>query len=489
MPGASEKYIRFAVSLAFAGLTVFLGYFARRTDFLPFIAAYGIFFGLYVWLLFLRKKSTATDFRWYAWLGVGLRVILLFSIPHFSDDFYRFLWDGRLTAAGYHPFIHTPAYFIANHIEIAGITPELFSKLNSPAYYTVYPPLCQAVFALAAVVSPTGEWAGVLVMKLLLLACEAGTIFQLAVAGSNNPWRYPRDGGRMAVLYALNPLLILEIVGNCHFEGLMIFCLVAGVRALEQNRARVAAVFWALATAAKLLPLMFLPILFRYLGREKRIGFLSLFALLSLVLFAPLLGVLPNIASSLDLYFRQFQFNASVYYLLRAFGFLLKGYDVGETLGPMLGLATVAGVVMIARKVSTAPGHSPEGMAAIAPGAEVKVAGIAASGLGLTDALLLALMLQLSLSAAVHPWYATVPLALGIMAGRRFPVWWSGLVALSYSHYSGGGFQENYWLIALEYSALWGLILLEFRELRVARRILSVFTPSRFRPRNNPPGS
>lgn len=480
MPGASEKYLRYAVSLVFAGLTVFLGYFTKRTDFLPFITGYGAFFGLYVWLLFFRGEVSPGDNRWYARLGIGLRALLIFSIPNLSDDFYRFLWDGRLTVAGYHPFVHPPVYFIQNHIFPVGITPDLFSKLNSPEYFTVYPPVCQAVFALAALFSPASERGGVVAMKLFLLACEAVTVLQLAEGRNSGSGSWRRRwgyGGRMGVLYALNPLVILEIAGNCHFEGAMICCMVAGLRALERRKTKPAALYWSLATAAKLLPLMFLPALYRWMGRRQGIVFLAVFSLSCLVLFAPLLPVLPNMASSIDLYFRQFQFNASVYYLLRGIGFWIKGYDIGETLGPALGLLAIAGIIRIARYVI--PGDAED--AAHIPNR---------GGLRLTDALLFSLMLQLGLSAAVHPWYATVPLVLGILAGRRFPVWWSGLIALSYSHYAGGGFRENYWLIALEYGVLWACMAYEFRKTPVVRQIRATMrlTLSRFLRRNNPSG-
>lgn len=444
MPGASEKIIRYAVSLALAGLTVFLGYFAQRADFVPFIAAYGAFFGLYLWLIFFRKNRSEAEMRWYIGLGIALRVLLLFSIPNLSDDFYRFLWDGHLTVTGTHPFAHPPIYFAENQTFPEGIAPELFGKLNSPEYFTVYPPVCQLVFALAALVGSVNG--GVLVMKLFLLGCEIGTIKQLAVAvGSSNPQSAIRNP---QLFYALNPLIILEIVGNCHFEGAMIFFLLAGLWALEQKRVKQAAVWWALATASKLLPLMFLPIVWRWLGWRKGLVFMAVFAAGCLVLFAPLLSVLPNIFSSLDLYFRQFQFNASFYHLLRAVGFWMKGYDIGETLGPMLGMATVAGIFFIAWKCKPHRFSKP-------------------MRFDLADYLLLALMLQLSLSATVHPWYAAVPFAIGLLTRWHFPIVWSGLVALSYSHYAGGLFQENYWLIALEYSVLWLFIFREYSQFRI----------------------
>jgi hypothetical protein len=429
----SEKITRYAFSLALAGLTVFLGYFAKRTDFLPFILAYGAFFGLYVWLFFFRKNKSQSETRWFIGLGIALRVLLLFSVPNLSDDFYRFLWDGRLTVAGIHPFAHPPSYFIENQIFPKGITPELLSKLNSPEYFTVYPPVCQAVFALAAWVSPMSDFGAVFVMKLFLLACEVGTIRLLG---------FGQTFGKLTpLLYALNPLVIFEIVGNCHFEGAMIFFLIAGLRALEQNKVKQAAAWWALATASKLLPLMFLPILWRWLGWRKGLVFNVVFAGTGLILFFPLLKMLPNILWSLDLYFRQFQFNASFYYLFREIGFWQTGWDIGETLGPILGVATVAGVLLIAWKSKSK---------------------------ALAEVVLFALMLQLSLSATVHPWYATVPFALGLLSQWRFPIVWTGLVALSYSHYAGGFFQENYWLIVLEYSALWGFFFWEISQRKSA---------------------
>lgn len=454
----SEKYARSAASLAFAGLTVFLGYFVRRPDFLPLIAAYGGFFGLYVWLLFFRKNGTPAETRFYLGLGIALRVLLLFSIPNLSDDFYRFLWDGHLTLAGIHPFAHPPVYYFENRIFPPGITPELYARLNSPEYFTVYPSVCQAAFALAAWAGGTSIWGGVVVLKLFLLVCELGTIGILGQSTIRNP-KSPIPNQQ--VLYALNPLVILEVTGNCHFEGAMIFFLLAGVWALKQNRPGQSALWWALATASKLLPLMFLPMVWRRLGWRQGVVFTAVFAGASLVLFAPLLRVLPNMFSSLDLYFRQFQFNASVYHLLRAVGLWIKGYDIGETLGPTLGLLTVAGVLWIAWR--SAASDREHGQAKETGTARLAWKWPVAN---LQEALLLALMLQLTLAATVHPWYATVPFALGLLTSWRFPVWWTGLIALSYSHYAGGLFQENYWLIALEYGVLWAFIYLEFIRIR-----------------------
>lgn len=446
-----HKFLLPIVGLAFAGMTVFIGYFVQRSDFQVFIAAYAAIFGLYIWVVFYQKSYfSKIQIRHLLWLGIGLRILLLFSIPNLSDDYARFLWDGHLTVAGIHPFAHSPAYFIENQIFPKGITPELFGKLNSPGYFTVYPTVCQAVFALAAWLFPANGMGGVFVMKLFLLVCEIGTIQLL--------WRHAEQSSFAALAYSLNPLILLEICGNGHFEGAMIFFLLAGLVALQRGKIANGALWWSLATTSKMLPIMFLPIVWRWLGWRKGLVFNAIFAIGCLILFLPILAVLPNMLESLDLYFRKFQFNASIYYLVREVGFSKIGWDIGAYSGPALGVLTVLGVLIIAwRTKSFLSSELPD------PENRDKLSG------SLSTSLLFALFLYLSFSATVQPWYLTVPLALSLLTHWRFAVVWSGLAALSYSHYQGGGMQENYGLICLEYALLWGFFFWEVRRIIVLR--------------------
>lgn len=407
-------------------LAYYLGYCTNRTDFSTCIIPFSLFFGLYAWICFAWKNPPLS---YFLFLGIALRVLLVFSLPGLSDDYFRFLWDGRLTVAGIHPFSHPPRYFIEQGILPPGITEALFQKLNSPDYYTVYPPVCQAVFALAAWIAPANDWLGVVVIKTFLLACEIGTIrllyrFDRGAAGRPSP----------ALLYALNPLALLEICGNAHFEGAMIFFLLAGILALQKGAVRKSALYLALATATKLLPLMFLPLLWYRLNRLQRRQFSGVFVLAVLVLFIPLLPVLPRMATSLDLYFRQFQFNASAYYLVRQVFYVWQNWDIGERSGPVLALITVIGIVWLARQLRFYRLDNPRPLWA---------------------AMLFSLFLYLSLSAVVQPWYVCVPLAVSLFTPYRFAIIWSGLVVLSYSHYDGGVYREHYGWIALEYGLLW----------------------------------
>ncbi|MBK6994406.1 MAG: hypothetical protein IPH31_05605 [Lewinellaceae bacterium] len=99
--------------------------------------------------------------------------------------------------------------------------------------------------------------------------------------------------------------------------------------------------------ASKMLPIMFLPIVWRWLGWRKGLIFNAIFAVVCLVLFVPILVMLPNMLDSLDLYFRN---SSSTPAFITSFGvgFSKIGWDIGAYSGPALAGLTVLGVLIIA---------------------------------------------------------------------------------------------------------------------------------------------
>jgi alpha-1,6-mannosyltransferase len=434
-------------------LTIFIGFFLKREDFTLLLVTYGGLFAVYFWVMrfFLNDKGL---FPKLILLGVFLRICLLFNIPNLSDDFYRFLWDGRLTMQGIHPFLHQPAYFLEHSLTAAGVTPDFVQKLNSIHYFTVYPPLCQALFSIVAWIFPTDEYWGVFLLKLFLLTCEIGTIYFLYKVAL----KHLKNAPNAALIYALNPLAIIEIVGNVHFEGAMLFFMVAGLWYFLENKLKTAALLLSFSITFKLLPLLFLPILVVYLFQNKTdfdgntlskplniakwqriIPFLSVLGISLFLQFIPFynLEVIQNMGKSLDLYFQKFEFNASVYYLLRTVGFWYKGYNIGYLLAPFLGVLTFSSVLILSFwKTAKTPKK-------------------------LIERLLFASVIYLLFSSTVHPWYVLVPMLLGSLTRFRFVMIWSGMAILSYSHYANGVFLEQYWWIVLEYLVVLGWFVYE----------------------------
>ncbi|MBD1395565.1 hypothetical protein H9Q13_00165 [Pontibacter sp. JH31] len=403
-----------------------LGYATPRENFTQLLLFTLLAFGAYAYV---------TNHNINVWHGIGaglfFRLLLLFAIPALSDDYFRFVWDGILLVAGENPYRYLPAYYLSESAPtLVGITPELFRQLNSPEYYSVYPPVLQAAFWLAATLSPDSLLGSIIVMRVIILAAEAGSILLLL--------RLLRRMGlpdRHVLLYALNPLVILELTGNLHMEALMIFFLLLFLYQLHFQRHLVAAIPFALAVGAKLLPLMFLPFVWQKLGFRRFAAFGAVLLATLFMLFFPLLSleVLRNFWQSIDLYFQRFEFNASVYYLLRWLGFRLTGYNQVAIIGPLLSLATLLSVLALA--------------AINKLGSVRRLAGYMAA----------ALTVYLFLSTTVHPWYLTTLVALTAMSQFRFATVWSCLAIFSYSAYRTSAYTENLWLVLLEYSlvGLW----------------------------------
>src|SRR5690606_30827687 len=82
-----------------------VGYNTPRENFIFFISQYLVVF-LSFYILWLKTESFS--FFSLLSLAIGFRLILLFSIPELSNDFYRFIWDGELLNRGINPFAHKP---------------------------------------------------------------------------------------------------------------------------------------------------------------------------------------------------------------------------------------------------------------------------------------------------------------------------------------------------------------------------------------------
>ncbi len=147
---------------------------------------------------------------------------------------------------------------------ISGLSNDLFTQLNSPNYYTIYPPILQTVFAISSFLFPKDIYAAALIMKFFILLAECGTIVFLLKL-----FKQFEIHAKNIAIYALNPLVIIELCGNLHFEAFMIFFLLLSVWWLVKNRIILSGFAMAFAVCAKLLPLMFLPFLIRRLGLKN----------------------------------------------------------------------------------------------------------------------------------------------------------------------------------------------------------------------------
>jgi hypothetical protein len=368
--------------------------------------------------------------------AIIFRLLFLFAIPNLSQDFYRFIWDGRLLLEGINPYLMTPAeYFSSGDLPFSGAQ-ELYEGMSSLSARnpTNYPPLNQLFFALAALFGGNSILTSVVWLRIFIIAADIG-IFYFGRKLLRN-LKFPESN---IFLYLLNPLVIIELTGNLHFEGVMLFFLLAALYILQCQKWLFSALFFSCSIAVKLIPLMFLPLLFRRLGWKRALVYYAVTGFLLLLFFLPFLSgaFAENFFSSINLWFQKFEFNASIYYLIRWIGYEVEGYNIIGYAGPAL-----AGVVFVSILF----------MAILKRNQEIR---------GLLTSMMFGMGIYLLLATTVHPWYLATPLLLSVFTRYKFVQVWSLMVVLSYFAYSQPDYKENLWIIALEYVVIFGVMVYE----------------------------
>ncbi len=425
------------------GALLILVFATGRIEFVntPFLQGFGWIAGFYLlafvayWII-LQAPDDRRIFRMAIGLGLILRVGLVFCYPNLSDDYYRYIWDGRLWNEGMNPLDLLPNEWMAQlGADRVRDWQFLYDHLNSKQYYTVYPTVLQGVFALTTRISGGDVYLTVILMKSFILTAELGSIWMLTKLVKR--MNLPR---KSVLIYALNPMVVIELVGNCHFEALMIFFLLVMIWMLMKWGILPAAPMLAAAIATKLLPVLIFPFLIRRMGWGRTF----LFGLLTLACCLPMFwwmlseDRLSHFQESLRLYFQSFEFNGGPYYIVRN----LLGFWANRILPwLMLGLILVS-AWRERNRVWT----------------------------GLPAAMMLALTLYQLHSPVIHPWYVTPLIALAVLGPYRYPLIWSFFLPLTYvAYFTSGEVRESGLLMSVEYVVLATYIVYEwiFRRQRL----------------------
>ena len=171
-------------------------------------------------------------------VGIMLRGYLLLFDPLLSTDIFRYLWDGRVQAAGINPYRYFPAHDALAHLRDATI----FPKINRADYaVTIYPPVAEFFFL---IVTRIGE--SVNVMRLALLGCEAVSVTLIMLFLR----RMKRPTTRV-VAYFWHPLPIWEIANNGHVDALAVALMLLGLWVALTGRAMLGAILIALGALVK----------------------------------------------------------------------------------------------------------------------------------------------------------------------------------------------------------------------------------------------
>lgn len=327
-------------------------------------------------------------------VGIGMRVALLPLSPHFSEDIYRYMWDGHVQTAGVNPYLYAPA-----DPELAGLRTAWHSLVNHPEIPTVYPPAAQIVFVTLTLVGPS-----LVLFKLAFLACDLGVAWAVGRLADRRADNARGSAAGALLLYLWCPLLVLEVAWSGHLEPLGLLPMMAALLFLTKGpgedtngarpgRARWAGALLGLGAGVKLAPAAGLPALWR-----RRGAIAATFGLgVLLLLYLPYLTAGERLFAGLGTYADRWEFNPGLWWAL----------------------SELAG-----------PGRPARGLAALL------VAGVALGAVArrwpVEKALFWTFGAGLLLSPTLHPWYVLWILPFAALRASQPWLLFTGLVFLAY---------------------------------------------------------
>src|SRR5258708_39680352 len=118
------------------------------------------------WLIVRARSARSTLIIVLVLAGI-FRLSLVFAPPYLSDDIYRYVWDGRVQAAGINPYRYIPS---DEHLQSLR-DEQIYPKINRRDYArTIYPPVAEGIYFLTTRVSESVTW-----MKATMVGFEAIT--------------------------------------------------------------------------------------------------------------------------------------------------------------------------------------------------------------------------------------------------------------------------------------------------------------------------
>lgn len=433
--GISRTYrtvIAIVISLC---LYFYFAYYLQRENFIELSSLYAVLFLPFLYFIKFEKQN----FQLLIGLSILFRLIFLIAIPNLSQDFYRFIWDGRMILEGFNPYISLPETFIQNQNYPVNQAIDLYKGMGTlnGSHFTNYPPINQLNFFIAAFFSNSSILGAAIVMRLQIILADIGILYfgKKILEKLNLPIHH-------IFLYALNPFIIIELTGNLHFEPVMLFFLVWSLYLLLHKKWIWAALLLGLSVSVKLIPLLFLPLFYQWFvfgevkgERQSGKGFIQLLGFGLIVILTNILLFLPFVSSelinsysdSVGLWFQNFEFNASLYYIAREIGYLFRGYNEIAIIGKILPAIALLFLLIITffRK-----NKKPQ---------------------ELVTALLIGITFYYFTTTTMHPWYLATLVLLSVFTKYRFTLIWSVAIILSYQAYANNPWQENLWFVFVEY--------------------------------------
>lgn len=241
-------------------------------------------------------------------VSLALRLLTIPSPPTFSDDVYRYVWDGRMIINGINPYRRAP-----DDPALEGLRDEHWSKINHKPLRTIYPPLGQALFGAVAAVCPRPVG-----FKIASALADVGVVCMVLVLAGGALRR--REGAQengaarrstlAALAYGLNPLACIETGMSGHLEPAAVFVTLLALYFLQKKRGLVFGALVGLGAGIKLAPVLVLPIV-----RQRRAAAWLIAAAVMAAVYLPFSSAGLGTVETLDAFARRWEGNAGLFSL------------------------------------------------------------------------------------------------------------------------------------------------------------------------------
>lgn len=239
---------------------------------LPLVVVAWLAFLAAAWLL--RKSTLRTAVALILLGGIAVQVAAVSAPPQNSTDVYRYIWDGKVQAAGIDPYAYSPAskqlvtirneFLWHSGAQYCVKSSTFFevgcTRINRPIVHTIYPPVAEAYF-LGVHFLPDGSTSSTPIQ-----ATTAGIAVLTTVLLLFGLRRLRRDV-RMAALWSWCPTVALEAGNSAHVDivavGITAAALLLLATARTGRRTVFGGVLLGLAIATKMTPALVVPAVLR----------------------------------------------------------------------------------------------------------------------------------------------------------------------------------------------------------------------------------
>ncbi len=242
-----------------------------------------------LWAVQLGKQTDPWPALWIVLIGAAfMRLSMVFVENYISSDIFRYIWDGRVQAAGINPYRYIPA---APELSFLRDT-DVFPHINRADYApTIYPPAAQYLFLMVARMGNS-----VFAMKMALLAFDAITIGSLIAI-----LRLLGKSPSHVAAYAWHPLPIWEIAVNGHVDSAMVALMLLGLWVAMRGRALFGGAIITVGALVKPTALLALPVIWKPWDWRLPLAV----ALTAILLYLPYLSVGWGVLGFMPSYLRE----------------------------------------------------------------------------------------------------------------------------------------------------------------------------------------